>query len=155
MSNEQVIRDFYSAFARRDASGMEACYHPELVFSDPVFGDLSRDRAVAMWKMLCERGKDLEIEVSGVWAEIDRGGAHWDASYTFAASGRRVVNRIDAGFIFDAGKIVRHVDSFDLRKWAGQALGLPGRLLGGTPFFKRKIRAQALKALDSYMAKRG
>lgn len=153
MSNEDLIRSFYSAFSQRDAAGMNACYHSDVTFSDPVFGTLQGDRARNMWAMLCERGKDLEIEFSDVWADGDRGGAHWEARYTFTASDRPVLNRIDASFVFQDGKIVRHEDSFDLRRWAGQALGLPGRVLGGTPMFRAKIRATALKGLDAYISR--
>ena len=39
------------------------------------------------------------------------------ATYTFSATGRTVVNRIRARFDFRDGKIVRHVDSFDLWRW--------------------------------------
>ena len=34
------------------------------------------------------------------------------------------------------GLIVDHVDSFDFHRWAGQALGPSGRLLGGTSFLR-------------------
>ena len=38
--HEALIRDFYAAFARRDAEGMARCYHPEVFFSDTVFPSL-------------------------------------------------------------------------------------------------------------------
>ena len=151
-ANEDLIHTFYGSFSKRDAAGMNACYHPDVTFSDPVFGTLHGDRAKAMWQMLCARGTDLKIEYSKVWAAGDRGGAHWDASYVF--NSREVLNRIDATFVFRDGAIVRHDDDFDLRGWAGQALGLPGKVLGGTPFFRRKIRATALKGLDAYLSRR-
>ena len=34
--NEQLIRDFYAAFAKRDATGMAASYHRDIAFSDPA-----------------------------------------------------------------------------------------------------------------------
>ena len=55
------------------------------------------------------------------------GRAHWDATYTYSATGRRVDNRIDATFAFRDGLIVRHDDRFDLWRWARQALGVQGR----------------------------
>lgn len=152
--SEALIREFYDAFAQRDADRMAACYHPEVTFSDPVFGELHGDQARGMWRMLCERGKDLQVEASDIWAEGDRGGAHWDARYTFAQSGRPVLNRIDATFRFRDGLIVRHDDTFDMRKWAGQAMGLPGKLLGGTPFFRKKVSDRARKSLEVYLSKR-
>jgi ketosteroid isomerase-like protein len=145
-----LIEAFYRAFQRRDGEAMAACYHPEVVFSDPVFPRLEGERAGAMWKMLCERGTDLEIEFSGVEADDARGKAHWDARYTFATTGRKVLNRIDARFEFAGGTIVRHVDSFGLYRWTRQALGPLGLLLGWSPIVQRTIRRSAAAALASH-----
>lgn len=151
--NADLIRKFYGAFQRRDAEGMVACYHPEVQFSDPVFPDLKGERAGAMWRMLCERGTDLKIEFRDVRATHRNGAVHWEAWYTFTGSGRKVHNVIDATFEFQDGRILRHSDRFDLHRWAGQALGLPGKLLGGTRFMQDKIRGMAKKNLDNYMLK--
>ena len=67
----------------------------------------------------------------------------------------RVLNRIDASFTFKDGKIVRHVDAFDLRRWAGMALGLKGKLLGWLPAVQNAIRKQGDAGLRAYMAKHG
>lgn len=148
-----LINRFYTAFQARDAATMASCYHPDVQFSDPVFTDLRGPRAGAMWRMLCERGKDLKIEFRDVRADDKTGSAHWDAWYTFATTGRKVLNRIDARFEFRDGLILRHTDSFDLHAWAGQALGLTGKLLGGTRLLQNKIRAMAAKGLADYLAK--
>jgi ketosteroid isomerase-like protein len=147
--NQAVIENFYRAFAARDADGMIACYHPRVHFTDEVF-DLEGPDAGAMWRMLCERGKDLEIVFSGVEADERSGRAHWDATYTFAATGRSVRNSIDARFEFEDGQIVRHVDSFDFWKWSRQALGLPGLLLGWSGFLRRKVVGAAANQLARY-----
>jgi ketosteroid isomerase-like protein len=134
---------------------MAACYAPEVVFSDPVFPRLRGDEARAMWRMLCERGKDLRVVASRIEADDATGRAHWDADYTFSGTGRRVHNRIDASFTFAGGKIVTHADRFDLWRWAGMALGLKGRLLGWLPPVQRSIRRQADASLRSFMARPG
>jgi ketosteroid isomerase-like protein len=153
-ANEETIRRFYTAFQKRDAAGMVACYAPDVQFSDPVFTDLKGERAGAMWKMLCERGKDLKIEFRDVRADGAGGSAHWEAWYSFSATGRKVHNIIDAAFEFRDGKIAKHTDRFDLHRWAGLALGLPGRLLGWTPMLQNKVRAMAAKGLDDYLEKK-
>ena len=153
-ANEAVIQRFYSAFQKRDAAGMTACYDAQVEFSDPVFPALKGDRARAMWTMLCERGKDLKIEFRDVRADDKSGSAHWDAWYSFSATGRKVHNSIDATFEFRDGTIVKHTDRFDLHRWAGQALGPVGKLLGWTPFLQNKIRAMAGKSLEDYLAAR-
>jgi hypothetical protein len=76
------------------------------------------------------------------------------ARYLFSQTGRTVVNRIQARFVFRDGRIVEHRDSFDLWRWARQALGFKGALLGWSPAVQRAIRAQARKGLDAFRARR-
>jgi ketosteroid isomerase-like protein len=148
--NDATIRRFYEAFQKRDAAAMVACYAPDVHFSDPVFPDLRGPQAGMMWKMLCERGKDLRLEFRDVRADETMGSAHWEAWYTFSATGRKVHNVIDASFEFRDGRIARHVDRFDLYRWSRQALGPAGLLLGWTPLLQDKVRAMAAKGLADY-----
>ena len=94
--NAALIGRFYAALGRRDADAMIACYAPDVTFSDPVFPSLDAAGVAAMWRMLCARGRDLAVEASGIGADATSGHAHWDATYTYSATGRRVINRIDA-----------------------------------------------------------
>ena len=145
-----LIQAFYAALGRRDADAMIACYAPDVRFSDPVFTDLDAAGAAAMWRMLCSRGKDLAVVASGISADATTGRAHWVATYTYSATGNPVVNRIDATFAFRDGRIVRHQDSFDLYRWARQALGLKGALLGWLPPVQNAIRRQAAGTLAAW-----
>ena len=152
--NAALIERFYRAFQQKDAEAMVACYHPDVQFSDPVFTDLKGSRAGDMWRMLTARAKDFSLEFSDVQADDTTGRAHWEARYTFSATGRSVHNVIDATFTFRDGKIVKHTDRFDLWRWAGMALGVTGKLLGWTPIVQGKIRAQAAQGLDAFVAKK-
>lgn len=152
-SNEQLIRRFYEAFQKLDGGAMAACYHRDVHFSDPVFTDLRGPKAGAMWRMLTGRAKDLRIEFRDVQANDKSGAAHWEAWYTFS-TGNKVHNIIDAHFEFKDGLIIRHADSFDLHAWARQALGLMGRVLGGTEMVQKKIRATGAKGLEDFLAKK-
>ena len=152
-ANEALIRRFYDAFSERDGETMADCYHEDAQFSDPVFPGLRGKEVGGMWRMLCERGKDLKVEYSDVTSDGDRGGAHWEAWYTFSATGRSVHNKIDATFRFADGKIIEHTDDFDLWAWTRMALGLPGILLGWSPPIQNKVRATARKGLDAWLAK--
>jgi ketosteroid isomerase-like protein len=151
--NEAVIERFYAALGRRDAEAMLACYAPDVTFSDPVFPDLDAAGVAAMWRMLCERGKDLAVVASGIEADATTGRAHCEATYTYSATGRRVVNRIDATFAFRDGRICRHRDRFDLYRWLRQALGWKGVLLGFLPAVQRKVRSQAASALAHWRSR--
>lgn len=151
--NEELVTRFYEAFQKQDGDAMAACYHPEVRFSDPVFADLRGERAGDMWRMLCERATDLRVEFREVRADEALGSAHWEAWYTFS-TGRKVHNVIDASFVFSDGLIVRHADSFDLKTWAGQALGPVGRVFGGMGFMQKKIQATAANGLDTYRSRK-
>ena len=113
-----------------------------------------------MWHMLCtatrEKGADVwKLHASGVEAGAISGHARWVADYRFSATGRLVHNVIDSQFEFNpSGLIMRQRDKFDLWAWSRQALGVPGLLLGWTPFMRRKIRAQAAANLQKFIARR-
>ena len=149
-SNAALIARFYAALDRHDAAPMIACYAPEATFSDPVFPRLDAGALAAMWRMLCARGRDLRVVASAIDADTTTGRAHWDATYTYSATGRRVANRIDATFVFRDGLIVQHVDRFDLGRWARQALGVPGLLFGWAPPMQGAIRRRAAQALAAW-----
>jgi ribosomal-protein-alanine N-acetyltransferase len=151
--NAVLIDTFYRAFQRRDHATMTACYAPNATFQDPVF-TLEGAAVGAMWRMLCERGKDLRIEYEAIEADDTAGGAAWSAWYTFSGTRRPVHNQVRATFAFRNGRIVRHTDRFDLYRWAAQALGLRGMLLGWTPLVQAAIRRNAARALERFMTAR-
>ena len=154
-AREQIIEEFYSGFAAANSATMSSCYHPEVVFKDPVFGVLEGDDARDMWEMLIEKSHGLlDIKFSNVISDGKTGSADWTADYMFSSTNRHVRNVIHAEFEFKDGLIYRHVDTFDLYTWSKQALGLKGTLLGWTPYFRTKIQQQALQSLRSFQRKK-
>ena len=149
--NEALVRRFYDCFAGKDAAGMAACYHADVVFSDPAFGELRGGEPGAMWAMLLSRATDLEAGCDHASANDARGIARWHARYTFSQTGRPVLNRVEAAFEFRDGLIVRHLDHFSFWRWARQALGPVGLLLGWSPMLKRKVQTGARRGLVGYM----
>ena len=153
-ANQELITKFYTAFKNKDVAGMQGCYSDQATFSDPVFTDLNAQQVRAMWAMLIQSGKDMRVEFTAVKATEDGAAAHWDAYYTFSATGRKVWNQVDAQFIIENGKIVQHRDQFDFHKWSKQALGLTGMLLGWTSFLRNKVKKQASDKLAAYMSRK-
>jgi hypothetical protein len=155
MSRATVER-LYAAFAKLDSDSMAACYAPDAVFDDEAFSLKGRAQIGAMWTMLCDavktKGRDVwKLEVS----QVTERSAHWEPTYNFSATGRMVHNIIDAEFEFDsAGLITRQRDRFDFWRWSRQALGAPGLLLGWSPLLRNKVRAQAAKNLERFIASR-
>lgn len=151
-TSEQLITHFYTCFKNKDFKGMQDCYADNAIFNDAIFKNLNADQTKAMWQMLISKGKDLSLEFKIISATENIAKAHWDAFYTFSTTGKKVINRIDATFEIEHGKIIRHTDNFDFYKWAKQAFGLTGILLGWTGFLNRKVSAQAMKNLENFMA---
>jgi ketosteroid isomerase-like protein len=149
-ANRATIERFYKAFGECNGAAMTACYAPDAHFRDPAFGDLHGADIGAMWRMLTSRATDLAIELHEYEADEGSGSAHWVARYTFS-TGRPVVNDIQAKLRFSGdGLITDHVDDFDFRRWAKQALGPSGHLVALLPPLRKKARAKALDQLDQF-----
>ena len=149
MTQKEIIAQFYTAFQTLDAEKMVSFYHDDIKFTDPAFGTLYGNDVKNMWHMICSRAKDFSLEYN----QVTETSAYWEPTYTFSATGNTVINKIDATFEFKDGKISKHTDVFDLHEWASQAMGLKGRLFGGTKFFKKKLNEQTKQFLASYTKK--
>ena len=145
-----LVNRFYSAFQNRDAAAMAALYHPEAQFQDEVF-ILKGEDIGHMWSMLCERGKDMTLTFTNVEScAPEQVTCHWEPIYTFSATGRKVHNKVDTTMVFKDGKIWQQRDVFSFWRWASQALGVPGMLLGWTPLLKNKVQKTAQQNLDAF-----
>ncbi|HQZ44801.1 MAG TPA: nuclear transport factor 2 family protein [Usitatibacteraceae bacterium] len=153
--HEALVREFYAAFARRDAEAMARLYDDDVFFSDPAFPKLHGEQARDMWRMLVSRAADLAIELESASADGGGGRARWTARYTFTKTGRKVENRVEAMFAFREGRIVRHYDRFSFWKWSAQALGPLGRWLGWFAPVKWMVRRQAARQLERFREARG
>lgn len=151
-STSDLVDAFYRALASRDGDAMAACYHEDIVFEDPAFGELKGKDAGDMWRMLCSSKTPLTVTYTVGSTTDTSAEASWVADYTFSATDRKVRNEVTARMKLKDGKIVEHRDSFDFWKWSSQALGLPGKLLGWTPFLKGKVQSEGRKKLATFQA---
>ena len=60
-STSDLVDAFYRALASRDGDAMAACYHEDIVFEDPAFGELKGKDAGDMWRMLCSSKTPLTV----------------------------------------------------------------------------------------------
>jgi ketosteroid isomerase-like protein len=150
--SEATIQALYAALDAHDGDAAAACYTDDAVFEDPAFGRLTHGAVKDMWRMLAARSPDLAVTLHSFGVEDDgrSGWAHWSATYTFTATGRAVLNEIDARFQFADGLIREHVDTFPLRRWGAQALGAKGAVLGRTPLLSRMVQRQTRTSLTDY-----
>jgi len=150
--NKALIARFYGAFAARDGGAMAASYAPDARFEDPVFGSLTGIEAGAMWRMLTSRpGSDLAIDLPEHDAGDTAGTAHWIARYTFARTGKHVINDIHSHFRFENGLVIEQVDRFSFWRWSRQAFGAVGLLAGWTPLLRNAVRRKAKADLALFL----
>ncbi len=151
--NIELVKQFYTAFQNKDAATMASLYHPDASFQDEVFTLKGEDIGL-MWTMLCARGKDMTMTFRDVTSTSpNQVTCHWEPVYTFSGTGRKVHNRIDTLMEFKDGKIWKQKDTFSFWNWASQALGVPGMILGWTPFLKAKVQKTANQSLSDFKAK--
>jgi ketosteroid isomerase-like protein len=153
-ANAALIERFYAAFARHDGDAMAACYAPDAIFRDPVFGQLDAAETAAMWRMLIARAPDLKVELAEHDADATQGSARWVAHYTFSSTGRPVVNEVRAKFKFRDGLIVEHFERFNFWRWSRQALGTIGVILGWSPSLRLRVHRDARRGLAAAMQQR-
>ena len=155
-NNTELVEKFYTAFQRLDAAPMNSCYSDDIVFFDPVFGLLRGEEAKCMWQMLCKNAKDFSLTFGNITAlDEEYCTCNWVATYTFSATGKKVVNTIKANMRFAHGKIIEHSDAFSVHKWSKQAFGTMGMLFGWNSIFQNKIKNTAKKNLVKYMQAKG
>ena len=154
----EIAVSFYHAFSQHDPEGGVRMIRPHAAFTDPVFGTLNAVQTAAMWRMLMGRAPEMtvsfELNRSGQaqpQPEVQTARGQWDAHYTLSQTGRPVHNVVQATMQMRDGLIYRHTDIFDFWRWARQALGLPGMLLGWTPALHRRVSGTALAGLQASM----
>ena len=149
---ENIVDTFYRAFARYDYSTMASFYHKNAQFSDPVFQYLEGKEIQAMWHMLCNTGKDLQISHGSIGVYDNSARVTWKAVYTFSKTGNIVHNEIKAELFFKDNYIINHFDSFSLYKWMRMAFGASGLLLGWSNFMQQQVKSGARKQLEKFIS---
>ncbi len=153
-AEEQLISAFYSNLQKRDYHRLLECYHPDIFFYDPVFGNLEGRQVRGMWIMLLSTVGELKVQREGIEGADGYGGCSWSVSYVFPPTKRKVVNKGKAHFAFSEGRIVEHQDDFPMWRWCTQAFGIKGLLLGWTPVFQNKVRRKVRMQLERFMIRK-
>ena len=150
---ENIVETFYRAFSKRDYMTMNKFYHPNAQFSDPIFQYLSCAEIKAMWHMLCEAGKDLQITYGSIGVYDNSAQVKWKAVYTFNKTGKIIHNNVKTELFFEDNLIINQFDSFNLYRWMSMALGTSGSLLGWSNVFQQKIKNNARQQLKRFIEK--
>ncbi|QHX36311.1 nuclear transport factor 2 family protein [Spiroplasma sp. BIUS-1] len=152
MQDKKVISNFYEAFKVGDYKKMVSIYSPKVKFQDPTFGELNYEEVKAMWTMLVSTRETSKFEVNfTVEEKNERIVVIWKATYLFSPNKRRVVNIVTSKMETENGLIIKHVDSFNFKRWAKQAVGFAGALFGNAKWFQNKVKSGAREKLFAYM----
>ena len=139
----EVLTRFYDALSRRDGETMASLYSPDASFEDEIYR-LRGEDVGKMWRGLMSRAKTLTVSYTIAKAGAGDGTVEWTARYDYPGGGP-VVNVILSELELAGGKIVRQRDRFDFPRWAAQALGTKGKLLGRFEWFRRVVSREAAK----------
>ena len=139
----EVLTRFYDALSRRDGETMASLYSPDASFEDEIYR-LRGEDVGKMWRGLMSRAKTLTVSYTIAKAGAGDGTVEWTARYDYPGGGP-VVNVILSELELVGGKIVRQRDRFDFPRWAAQALGTKGKLLGRFEWFRRVVSREAAK----------
>jgi ketosteroid isomerase-like protein len=139
----EILTRFYEALSRRDGETMASLYSKDATFEDEVYR-LQGEDVGKMWRGLMSKAKTLTVSYTIAKAGSGNGTVEWTARYDFPGGGP-VVNVILSELELENGKIVSQRDRFDFRRWAAQALGTKGKLLGRFEWFRRAVSRTAAK----------
>ncbi len=163
----QTLYRYFTALVARDTQGMQNCYAHGVRFEDPIF-NLNGDREImAMWALLfgpgrlpTDRTNKGQGGLTNTWA-VDfhtvktlqnHGSVRWEVTFRYAPTGRIVHNSVYSQFHFDDdGLILSQRDNFDFWRWARQAHGFLGMMLGWTPLMWDHAREQAEVSLQEVL----
>ena len=155
MKNSEVVESFYKAFQNQDSEAMASFYSKDIIFKDPVFGELRGNDVKDMWRFLIERSNgNIDITFSILNEENNIVNVHWEAKYHFSKTKRFVHNKVNAIIEVQDGKIVKHIDHFNFYRWSRMAFGSIAYFIGFTTFFQKKINLGILNLFKKYQLKK-
>ncbi len=119
-----VVRDFETAFSRRDVDALVACFAPDGTYVDTFFGRHAGHAALrAMFARMFREGRDYAWTFETVVENGRRAAAEWSFGYVVSdavprSAGRKVRLRGMSIFELSGGRIAAYREYFD----EGQAL---------------------------------
>ncbi len=158
MSNEDVVRKFFSCYQSHDFKGMNSCLDEHVKFSDFAF-DIQGNQVRAMWHWFCIpfllREEPVDVTTFEILhAEGDVVEASYRVSYLYGDKQKPVIYFIKTSFVIQNDKIVQQTDEFgniSEYEFAKMALGLPFQFLAFTPLLRDIVQPKAIKKLNEFM----
>jgi len=149
IENKNVITGLYNAYKERNPELMASFYTEDASFKDEIFGEVTGQEIPKVWEVVHSTTSNFYLYFHIVNVNKNLATVNSQLSYTFKHTGRKIDISITSIFRFENGKIRHQVDEYSLWKWASQAFGVSGFLLGWNPKFKNKIRQSAQNTIAS------
>lgn len=151
-----IATKWFEAYSAGNFEEMKNLAAHDYTFEDPAFGKVDGKRALGMYKMFTSTRDKTEAvwnvhEVKASETDPQKAVVRFEAIYKFG--GRPVTNQITSEILVVDGKVKEQVDTFDVPLWAGQALGLFGKLFGGFAFLRNTVQKRANTNLDAFLAR--
>jgi hypothetical protein len=161
MSNEDVVKNFFSYYQQHDFKGMHSCLDENIKFSDFAY-DIRGNHVKAMWHLFCisylPRKKPVDVpEFEIIEAVEDTVLAKYRVSYLYGEKERPVDYFIEAYFRIKDNKICEQKDKFSSVSTFGfvkMALGFPYQLIAIKPLdqlLRILINKKVMKKLNKFM----
>lgn len=147
-SSVPVVDRFFEALRRADDAVINACYHPQISYSDPLFEDLRGARVALRWRLLLREAQSFSLEHELVFADERKVQVQWTVDY--ALKGKKIRLPILSTLAIWDNLIVRQVDEYEFWQYSRQAQGFAGLLLGGIEPFQQLVKRRARSDLERF-----
>jgi ketosteroid isomerase-like protein len=158
MTNEDIVKKFFSCYQAHDYVGMQNCLDENVKFADFAF-DIEGKQVKAMWHWFCvsypPRDKPVSVpEFEVVNSNNDKVLAKYRVNYLYGDNQRPVDYFIQAHFKLQDDKIVEQKDEFSSIsefEFAEMAFGFPLQLLALTPLLRVLVKKKAAEKLSQFI----
>lgn len=162
MSNEDIVRKFFSCYQAHDFKGMHSCLDENVKFSDFAF-NLHGKEVKAMWHWFCisypPREKPIDMpEYEILSDDSNTVTAKYRVVYLNGEQQRPVDYFIQSQFVVQNEKIVKQEDTFksiSKVEFAYMAFGFPKQLGFLIPIFHVFVKKKAAQKLKQFMQEHG
>ena len=151
-SNILLLNTFFKSLKMNEYQQLNGCCSEHVVYFDPIFGLLERNKLIGLWEMLSKNAKGLTIDYGEIVPVDDEYyTCDWSITYYYPPTGRKVQSSIKSYFLLKEGKIEEYSNAYSIHDWSKQAIGFTGWLFGWNRFFQQSIKNKAQKALISFL----
>jgi len=141
MTLQEKFIDFYKDLGRHSIQKLDAIYHPDVRFIDPVGEHRGLPQVEHYFSHLLDTTQSCDFEVTTMLAENDKAIARWQMKmrHPRIGSGKEVLLDGVSELLIEDGKIKQQTDFYDLGTMIYEHIPVLGSLIR---FVKKQMRNQ-------------